>query len=140
MTTMGDDVSRTASFPLEATMKCDACQTSIAPGDERKHLGQTLCEDCYMVALSPMKACDPWAVHSAKRYEKLGGGERKLTARQDEILQILATEGPMAPTDLQAKLSRPMPLEKLEREFAALRHMEKARAARQGARVLWRLW
>jgi hypothetical protein len=28
----------------------------------------------------------------------------------------------------------------LEREFAALRHMEKARGEKRGDRVVWRVW
>ena len=93
-----------------------------------------------MVALSPMKTCDPWAVHSAKTYEKHAVHERPLTDLQQEMVQLLEAEGPLAPRDLQAKLHDAAPRDELERAFAALRHMEKARAVKQGSQVLWRLW
>jgi hypothetical protein len=47
-------------------MECERCKRVIAEGEARYLHGQTLCEDCYMDLLSPLKACDPWAVHSAK--------------------------------------------------------------------------
>ena len=52
-------------------MKCDKCEATITSGDERDHQGRTYCEDCYMVALSPLKTCNPWAVHSAKNFENM---------------------------------------------------------------------
>jgi len=125
---------------MEAAMRCDNCNATIEPDDLRGHLGRNLCEDCYMVALSPMKTCDPWAVHSAKTYEQHAGDERSLTPLQDAVLRILKVEGPLEPIALQQKLDGDPPLEDLERAFAALRHMEKVRGEKQGQRVLWRLW
>jgi hypothetical protein len=125
---------------MEATMQCDECKATIEPGELREHLGRNLCEECYMVALSPMKTCDPWAVHSAKTYEKHAGNERSLTPLQKAILRTLKDEGPLEPTALQRKLDGDHPQEDLERAFSTLRHMEKVRGEKQGQRVLWRLW
>ncbi len=47
-------------------MKCDRCSAQIESGEEMEYLGQVLCEDCYMDVFSPAKACDPWAVYTAK--------------------------------------------------------------------------
>lgn len=121
-------------------MKCDACQTTIEPGEERAHFGKILCEDCYIEALSPVKACDPWAVHSAKTFEEQAGGTTTLTPIQMEIVEILKSQGPMDPADLQKKLKTNLTLSDLQREFASLRHMEKARAGKRGEKVVWRLW
>lgn len=121
-------------------MRCDRCDTEILPGDEREHLGQTLCEDCCMDVLSPVKTCDPWAVHSAKTFEKHGGGIRTLTPLQSEILKILKDQGAMEPSRLLTQLNTDMQLKDLEREFAALRHMEKVRGEKKDGKVLWRLW
>ena len=85
-------------------MRCDDCNATIEPDDLRDHLGRNLCEDCYMVALSPMKTCDPWAVHSAKSYEQHAGDNRPLTPLQNDILRILKAEGPLEPVALQQKL------------------------------------
>ena len=119
-------------------MKCEQCQNTIPDGDEKSHLGRVLCEDCYMEVLSPVKTCDPWAVHSAKSFEK--GGAAALTALQSEILAVLKRTGGVAPAELQRQLNSSISLGELEREFSALRHMEKARAEKRGDRVFWRTW
>ena len=121
-------------------MKCDTCGVAIASGDEREHHGRRFCEDCYMVVLSPLKTCDPWAVHSAKQYEKFAGNTKQLTQIQSEILQILKAEGAIAPLALLGKLTGNMQLIDLQREFSILRHMEKARAEKRDEDIVWRLW
>ena len=121
-------------------MKCDKCGITITSGDERAHQDSTFCEDCYMVALSPIKTCDPWAVHSAKNFEKFSGDTKQLTQAQSAILQILKTDGPMEPETLLKRLGHNMELADLQREFSTLRHMEKVKGEKQGQRVLWRLW
>jgi hypothetical protein len=121
-------------------MKCDQCSTTIESGEERDHLGQRLCEDCFIDAVSTVKPCDPWAVHSARSYEKHAGKDRILTPPQLEILRILEADGAMEPSMLLKKLGGKLQLRELEREFATLRHMEKVRGEKQGPKVLWRLW
>jgi hypothetical protein len=121
-------------------MKCDRCGKTIESGNERNHLGQTLCEDCYMDALSPSRACDPWAVHSAKSFERLSIAAGTLTPIQSEILRLLKETGGLEPALLHQKLGGKLTLKELEREFATLRHMEKARGEKQGNRMIWRLW
>ena len=103
-------------------MKCQRCGQEA---DEfYDHLGQKLCEDCYMDALSPAKSCDPWATHLAKGFEG-----QELTSVQDSILKRLA-KGPLEPEELVRELSL-NPAE-FQREFSALRHMEKVRAFPKG--------
>lgn len=121
-------------------MECDRCQTNIDLGEEKQHLGQTLCEDCYMDVLSPVKTCDPWAVHSAKSFEKHAESPPTLTSIQTEILSILKESGGIEPQALMKELGGKLTQKELEREFAALRHMEKARGEKRGDRVVWRVW
>ncbi|TKB25365.1 hypothetical protein FCL47_15055 [Desulfopila sp. IMCC35006] len=121
-------------------MNCDKCGITVASGDERNHQNQTFCEDCYMIALSPMKTCDPWAVHSAKNFEKCTGETKHLTEVQSEILRILKMEGSLEPVALLDKLGGSMHIDELHREFSTLRHMEKVKGEKQGQNVLWRLW
>jgi hypothetical protein len=119
-------------------MKCARCETAIAAGEEREHLGRFLCEDCYMDALSPARACDPWAVHSAKSFGKELGGRFDLTELQRKILQILQETGGVSPEHLVERLNlSPMDL---EREIAALRHMEKVRGELRDGKKYIRLW
>jgi predicted HTH transcriptional regulator len=119
-------------------MKCARCEASISEGEGREHLGRTLCEDCYMDALSPAKTCDPWAVHSAKTFGKELGGKFTLTEIQERILEILEETGG-APSEHLVERLNISPMD-LEREIATLRHMEKVRGElRQGKRYV-RLW
>ena len=121
-------------------MECNRCGSAIEPGEEREHLGQIICEDCYMDDLSPVRACDPWAVHSAKSSEKYSGGTGTLTPIQSEILGILKETGGIEPPALLRQLGGKLTPKELEREFSTLRHMEKVRGEKRGDRVVWRLW
>lgn len=121
-------------------MNCDRCNAVIESGEEREHLGQALCEDCYMDALSPVRTCDPWAVHSAKSLEKHSSGTMTLTSVQSKILSILQETGGIEPKDLLGRLNGELTVKELEREFSTLRHMEKARGEKRGNQVFWRLW
>jgi hypothetical protein len=119
-------------------MECSRCHDPIEEGEEREFHGQRLCEDCYMDALSPARTCDPWAVHSAKTFEKAAGGPIQLSEVQSKILQILQETGGLEPKALCERLHvKPSDLEK---EIATLRHMEKVRGElREGKKVI-RLW
>jgi len=100
--------------------------------------GQVLCEDCYMDLLSPAKACDPWAVYSAKTFLKNDSSGLNLTPVQQKILEILQDEGPQEKTTLCEKLQ--IKETDLERELATLRHMEKIRGELREGKKLIRLW
>jgi hypothetical protein len=119
-------------------MKCDHCSQTIEPNEAREHFGQNLCEDCYMDALSPAKACDPWAVHSAQSLAKSKGGALELNEIQQDILRILKETGGVEPATMADRLQ--ITQKDLEREVAALRHMEKLRAELRGDRKFLILW
>lgn len=120
-------------------MNCDHCQTAIEAGEERDHRSQMLCEDCYMDALSPVKACDPWAVYTATSLERLTGVST-LTPVQSEIIRILQETGGLEPPTLLQELGGKLTMSQLEREFATLRHMERVRGERREDMVVIRLW
>ena len=100
-------------------MKCARCGKEISPDDSYNHFGQDLCEDCYMIVLSPVKTCDPWAVHSAKSFEKQSGGIKALTPLQQQILDVLTKEGPLPPEQLLKRCDA-AGIEDLKRAFASL--------------------
>ncbi len=91
-----------------------------------------------MDTLSPAKACDPWAVHSAKSLGKSFGGKFDLTELQRKIMELLNETGGAPPEHLIERLNI-SPME-LEREIATLRHMEKVRAELRGGKKYIRLW
>ena len=119
-------------------MICDKCKNTVKAGEERERYGQTLCEDCYIDALSPAKTCDPWAVHSAKSFSQKEGADIELTETQSMILKTLKACGGTEPKRLSEKLQ--IKPSDLEREIATLRHMEKIKGAlREGKKIIC-LW
>ena len=116
-------------------MKCDRCKNTIINNDKYEYHGQILCEDCYMDALSPAKTCDPWAVYTAKSHS---GKEVCLNETQEEILKILEETGGIEAEDLAERLN--LKLNDLQRETAALRHMEKLKAKMENGKKLICLW
>ena len=121
-------------------MQCDRCKGVLQSGLEIEHLGQRLCEDCYMDALSPVRTCDPWAVHSAKSFEAQTGMQGALNGLQQRILDILKETDGVTRTELRQRLGGELSEADLDRAFAPLRHMEKARAEKRGDKVFLRLW
>jgi hypothetical protein len=127
-----------ANFQGGFIMKCDRCGGSIPEGEEMERYGQTLCEVCYMQALSPAQACDPWAVRSAQSLSQMDDSYSEIRETQQRILQALKETGGAEPEVIAERLE--MKLSDLEREIATLRHMEKVRGElRNGKKILW-LW
>jgi NMD protein affecting ribosome stability and mRNA decay len=118
-------------------LKCARCGSTAEPDEIHEHHGQTLCDDCYMDALSPAKACDPWAVYTAKSCENLTGGDQ-VNPVQRRILDALAETGGQEPQRLRERLD--LDPKELERQLASLRHMEKVRAEMRGDRKVLVLW
>jgi hypothetical protein len=119
-------------------MQCDRCKKDIEKGDAQEFHGQTLCEDCYMDVLSPVKTCDPWAVHSAKSFAAQTGKGNELTGNQQKILKFLSETKGAELSVISVNLG--IAVADLERDIAALRHMEKIRAQlRDGKKVIC-LW
>ena len=120
-------------------MLCERCGDTIEKDDEREYSGRLLCEDCYMDALSPARACDPWAVHAAKSFQQASGEDIQINPVQEKIMKILEETGGIEPANLVERLQiKPTDL---ERELASLRHMEKIGGKLQNGKkiiVPWR--
>lgn len=117
-------------------MKCDKCGCDIAEGEEVIFHGRTLCEDCGMDAMSPARTCDPWAVRSASLTSGHDGS--KTTPVQDRILSLISERGEMGLVEIAEALD--MKTADVEREIAALRHMEKVRGALVEGKKVFRPW
>ena len=116
-------------------MNCDKCSTVIESEDSFQHAGQTLCEDCYMDVMTAPKACDPWAVHTAKH---LAGKEFELTLSQKRILDLITNNGPLTAEEICMQLA--INEEDFQRNFATLRHMELARGFKKGDQICFTLF
>lgn len=117
-------------------MQCDRCGETIDSGEERVHHSETLCDDCYMDVLSPTRICDPWAVRHAKACSS--DDESTLTTTQQAIIKILTDTGGILMAALAKKLS--LKEKELERNLAALRHMEKIKARPENGQKVFCLW
>ncbi len=116
-------------------MKCEKCGINIPNGEEVSHLGQTLCEDCYMDVLAAPRVCDPWAVYAAK---KEMGNKSELTALQKRILELITKQGPVSDEQVCDALN--ISPQEFRINFTTLRHMELARATKKGDQVLYTLF
>ncbi len=103
-------------------MLCEKCQSPMEPDEAREYGGRTLCEDCYIDALSPAKTCDPWATYTATRL-----ATQELNPAQDAILKLITKQGHASLAELMAATG--LDETALMREIAALRHMELVRGA-----------
>jgi DNA-directed RNA polymerase subunit RPC12/RpoP len=113
-------------------LKCDRCGQPVTSEEKMDYYGQVLCEECYMQALSPARACDPWAVRSAQTLSSLNDSYSNLSKSQADILRVLGETGGLEPRILAEKLGMKLP--ELERELATLRHMEKIRGQMQAGK------
>jgi ribosomal protein S25 len=113
-------------------MICDRCGSEVAAGEEIEHLGEKVCEDCYMDLRNPAKACDPWAVKLAVG-EKGQDGQVELTEVQGKIVEELKKDKFVTPDDMAQRLG--IEVKELKKEVATLRHMELVRGEKRGVVV-----
>jgi recombinational DNA repair protein (RecF pathway) len=118
--------------------RCTRCDKTIEKQQRYEHRGKILCEDCYMDTLSPPKACDPWAVHSAKTFLKGKDKLATLTSLQTAIVQYVRKDGEATIEDLMGALH--LTEEELRREFASLRHMEILKATKREGKIFYVLF
>jgi len=91
-----------------------------------------------MDILSPPKACDPWAVHSAQTFLKGKDKISTLTPMQVRIVDYIKGKGETTIEEMAQNLN--LTEEVLRREFAVLRHMEVLRATKKDGKILYLLF
>jgi len=119
---------------------CERCKDTIPDGEQFEHMGQTLCEDCYIEAIEPPRTCDVTAVYSAKLARKAAGheGTDGLTELQKDIYNFVKSEGPVTHEQIMKKFM--LPKWQLEKQFATLRHCELLRGFRKDGKVFVAVW
>jgi recombinational DNA repair protein (RecF pathway) len=123
---------------MTVLIQCTKCGKKIEKQQCYEHQGGVFCEDCYMDILSPPKACDPWAVHSAQRSLKGKDKFSTLTTLQQNIVHYIKEKGEVTLEELMENLN--LTEEELRREFAVLRHMEVLRATKKEGKILYILF
>jgi len=116
-------------------MKCAKCGVDLHSDDVYEYAGQTLCEDCYLDLVATPKACDPWAVHSAKKMSK---NQLSLTPLQEKILNLIKEGDPLTAEEICEQLG--ISESEFRSNFVPLRHMELARACKEGNKVCYTLF
>jgi len=118
--------------------ECARCSKKIEKHQGYEHQGKVFCEDCYLDILSPPKACDPWAVHSAKTFLKGKDKLSTLTPLQLRIVNYIKEKGEATLEEMIENLN--LKEEELSREFAVLRHMEILKATKKKGKILYVLF
>jgi DNA-directed RNA polymerase subunit RPC12/RpoP len=133
-----DSFERKSGRNAKMRYPCAKCDKEIEKQQGYEHQGKLFCEDCYMDVLSPPKACDPWAVHSAQTFLKGKDKLATLTPLQLRLVNYLKQKGEATLEELIKNLN--LTEEELKREFAVLRHMEILRATKRGDRIHYLLF
>jgi hypothetical protein len=108
-------------------VKCQKCGREVPEEETHQHLGETLCDNCYIDARSPAKACDPWAVYSATRTRQGAGltGIQGLSPLQKDICRYIEDRGKATPAEVMQRFN--VSQGELEWVVATLRHCELVR-------------
>lgn len=121
-------------------MICERCKYEVPEGEQFEHMGQFLCEDCYIEAIEPPRTCDVAAVYSAKLARKMAGheGTDGLTELQKEIYNFIKAEGSVTHDQIMRKFK--LAKWQLEKNFATLRHCELVRGYRENNQIFVKVW
>ena len=118
--------------------QCGKCNKEIEKQQGYEYQGNLFCDDCYMDILSPPKACDPWAVHSAQTFLKGKDKLSTLTPLQLKIVHYIRERGEATIEEIIKILN--LTEDELRREFAVLRHMEILKASKKGDKIFYLLF
>ena len=116
-------------------MKCKRCDREISADDNYTHLGQTLCEDCYIDLKYPAKACDPWAVYTATRTRESSGlkGAEGLTDLQKKLYNFVMSKGKVTGEELTKNFN--LSESEMQSQLATLRHCELVKGRKEGDKI-----
>ena len=123
---------------MGTSLVCERCGKEVEEPQSYEHLGRVYCEECYMDILSPPKACDPWAVYTAR--SSLQGEDKfsVLTGLQCRIVGFIKEKGEATAEEIIEHLN--LTEQEFKREFAVLRHMEVLRGTKKEAIIVYRLF
>ena len=116
-------------------MKCKRCGRDITDSELYEHLGEALCEDCYINIRYPAKACDPWAVYNATRSRETLGlkGVEGLTELQGAIYEFVKSNGKVTREELMKNFNLADP--ELQTQLAILRHCELVKGSKEDDQI-----
>jgi DNA-directed RNA polymerase subunit RPC12/RpoP len=118
--------------------QCARCGKEIEKSRGYEHRGNVYCEDCYMDILSPPRACDPWAVHSAQTF--LNGKDKLSTLTLVQLKIVKYIKEKREATSEEILRDMVLSEEEWRREFAVLRHMEVLAATKKEGKIFYTLF
>jgi recombinational DNA repair protein (RecF pathway) len=116
-------------------VKCTRCEQESPEAQTYVYRGEDLCEDCYLEAVHRVQACDPWAVHHAKRTREslaMVGGEG-LSQVQRGLYEFIVSRGKAEIEEAMQTFG--LSARELESELAILRHCELVKAHKESGRL-----
>ena len=123
---------------MGTSLVCERCGKEVEEQQSYEYLGRIYCEDCYMDILSPPKACDPWAVYTARSSLQAQDKFSALTPVQRRIADYVKEKGEATAEEIIEHLN--LTEQEFKREFAVLRHMEVLRGTKKEAIIVYRLF
>jgi hypothetical protein len=116
-------------------LQCQQCGREISQDESYEHLGQTLCDDCYLDARQQVKACDPWAVYLAGRARESSGlaGAEGLTDQQKAIYEFVKSKGKVTIEEMTFHFN--LSESELQSQFSVLRHCELIRGQKEADKI-----
>ena len=116
-------------------MKCNRCGQEIKEADSYTHTGETLCENCYLDMRLEVKACDPWAVHSATRLRESSGlaEAEGLTELQKAIYELVKNKGKVTREEVMGNFN--ISEQEIQKQIAILRHCELVKGHKESDNV-----
>ncbi|MFZ2447769.1 MAG: hypothetical protein WAW37_15550 [Syntrophobacteraceae bacterium] len=115
--------------------KCEECGAPVEAPEIYEFAGRSLCEDCYLEQKAKPVTCDPWAVYGARNTR---GKAPRLTDVQERIFNLLKDHAPLEASEICGRLG--ISEAQFQNNFATLRHMELARAFKDGDKVRYTLF
>ena len=116
-------------------MKCNQCGREISGDESYSHRGRTLCEDCYIDAISPEKTCDPWATYLSTRTTERAGlkGIDSLTEMERKIYEFVRSRGRAARGEVMAEFG--LSARDLDPQLNVLMHAELVKEHSEGDKM-----
>jgi predicted HTH transcriptional regulator len=95
----------------------------------------TLCDDCYLEKSYRVKACNPMATYSAKRFQESDGldARERLNDLQKAIYEFIKSKGKATGQELSNRFN--ISQAETENQLAILRHLELTKAKKEKNRI-----
>ena len=116
-------------------MKCSQCGREISEGESFQHMGQILCDDCYLEVRAHPRECDPWATYLATHTrERMGQkGTEGLTELQKKVYEFVKGKGRVTREEVMEKFN--LSEAEMDAQMTSLMHSELVKARGEEGKI-----